>query len=123
MLNYPAIKIRKVDPTRYHLFYKKSKDTVVASAREWNIKQRLAECSKFDICIEERCMLCWTYGLAKMPNIQKGEILAFTHDEVLEDIVLVKEEFDPYDEDLKTLDDLLRLGYVQRIQYLELWKE
>lgn len=61
-------------------------------------------------------------GMAKLPNIQRGEVIVFTVEagEITE-LVMVEEEFDPYSDDIKTVDDLIKLGYVKPLQYLELW--
>lgn len=122
MLNMAAFKKNKVEPTRYHLYYKK-KDTVAVSAKEWNIKSKLAESSRYELCNEERCLLCWSFHLAKSPNIQKGELLVFTHEGNIDDIIVVEEEFDPYDEEIHDMEDLIKLGYARPIQYLELWSD
>lgn len=117
-----AIKSTKLENTRYHV-YNEGSDVVSVSSGEWNIKKLLEKADKYEVCTEERCYLCWTFDMAKMPMIAAGEVLVFTRDEVVDDVVVVRTEFDPYDEDLNEMNDLLEYGYAEKINYLEIWTE
>lgn len=112
----------KVDHTRYHMFYVDEDPIAVSATKEWNVKKQLAAADSYEVCVEERCLLCWSYDLAKIPMIEVGEVLAFTNGN-LEDIVIVVAEFDPCDDEINTLEDLIDMGYARPIKYLEIWDD
>lgn len=114
----------EVDPLRYHIRRKKNDNMIVVSASDKSIKNTLKQVSYSEACSSERCLLCYSYGLAKMPPFQVGEYIAFTESEEelygIRGIAVVLSEFDPYDRDINSYSDLVSLGFIEELHFIEL---
>lgn len=115
-----------IQPARYHVKLKNGKRFSI-SKYDPNVEAELKLASEHSVCIDERCSLCHSYGLALMPYPPVGETLIFTAGDYeqfrIEALVVVLEEFDPHDEDINSWEDIIKLGYGQQVYFTEFWSE
>jgi hypothetical protein len=116
----------KVEPIRYHITLKNGKRFAI-SKYDPEATKELNQAAKQETCIEEKCFLCHAYGLALMPNLPRGETLIFSYGDYdryyIDSVVVVVKEFDPYDPEINSLEDVVKMGYGQKVYFTELWEE
>jgi len=115
-----------VEPTRYHIKHSDSLVTVV-SADDKKLKKKMKNAVDTELCTKERCLLCHTYHMALMPTIQPGQILLFTSGDYdtysMECAIMVTKPFNPYSAEVNEPADIIRLGYGEKIDIMEIWRE